>query len=110
MLSEDGGVGTVSSRVRRARSSRGDFRLVVVWPFAIGREARPPVLRAAALRDDPPPDRFGVGGLAAALTVVDRFARAREARRFLASVPNLARREALVLAIISSFRTLTVSR
>jgi hypothetical protein len=90
MSSDDGGVGTVSSSVRRARSRRGDFRFALAGRFALD-GVRPAVFRAAALAGD-------------------RFGRAREAVRFLASVPRLARREAFVLAIISSFRTLTVSR
>jgi len=91
MLRDDGGVGTVSSSVRRARSSRGDFRLVLAWRFPAFLDVRPAALRAPAL-------------------ALDRLGRVRDALRFLALAPTLARRERFVLAIISSFRTLTVSR
>jgi hypothetical protein len=108
MLSEDGGVGTVSSSVRRARSSRGDFARGLA--FAFGPDA-PAEVRAAALRVEPAraADRFGFVAFVAALPV-DRLALVREALRFLASVPNLLRREAVRLAMMPSFRTLTVCR
>jgi hypothetical protein len=109
MLSEDGGVGTVSSSVRRARSSRGDFARGLA--FAFGLDVRPAEVRAAALRVEPAraADRFGFAAFVAALPV-DRLALVRDALRFLASVPNLLRREAVRLAMMPSFRTLTVCR
>jgi hypothetical protein len=91
MLSEEGGVGTVSSSVRRARSRRGDLRFALGGRFAFAAALRPAVFRAPAL-------------------AAVRFGRDREALRFLVLLVTLARRDAFVLAIISSFRTLTVSR
>src|SRR5437667_423259 len=52
MFKDDGGVGTVSSSVRRARSSRGSF-VRVPWPAAGGGPNGLVVLRVAATRVEP---------------------------------------------------------
>src|SRR5205823_4924939 len=81
ILSEEGGVGTVSSSVRRARSSRGDRR-------GLGR-------------------RFGAvfRAVCFAVCLIDRFAEGRAA--FLRSrAGGFPRRVAFRLAMVTSFRNL----
>ncbi len=112
MFSDDGGVGTVSSSVRRTRSSRGVFGLAttLLRGFAATRVAA--VLREVGLAFFVTLPRFRAAGRLvrvaldvvfaprfAAAFFVGRFAKRLTAGRFFVGFAAFARRVALRLAI-----------
>jgi hypothetical protein len=125
MSSDDGGVGTVSSSVRRTRSRRGGFVRVAclargagvgagVAAFGVVRRAAVRTVAFRALPREAACCRRGfalaLGFRVGAAFFVGRLAERLAGTRFLARFADFIRFAALRRAMAESFRTLTVWR